>query len=118
VTTGKLDYSRQFAIQGDLAAMLGCAVDLVPMNDAPIELRTAIIAARRPLFERSFEGRIDFEARTMSLFADAIPRLQRQREQILRGPNREQREWRARTLVELYRRAARAVDRTLASRQE
>ena len=117
VPNATLDYPRLFAMQGAIEALLGREVDLVEMRRAPIEFRCAIIAKGRRIFERSLEARVEFEARTMSEYADAEPRLRWQREQILKGPDREQRQRRARSLAELHRRAARAADSLIASRR-
>jgi len=83
-------------------------VDVVLMNWAPIELTYAIIAQGRLLYQRSVAERVEFEAKVLSLYADYLPILRRQREEILKDGARE-------TRVQRYREALGRTERTLAA---
>lgn len=59
-------------------------VDLVVLNDAPIEIRYAIIATGIVVYEVNFHTRVEYEALTLSLYGDYLPVLRNQREDILK----------------------------------
>jgi uncharacterized protein len=110
-----LEFDAAMDLQCELERVSGRPVDLVQLQQAPIELQFAIISDRGRLLERSQEERIDVEARIMSLYADARPRLEWQFDQAMRGPNRDQREERIGAAVEFYRRTAGELNRALAA---
>ena len=64
-------------------------VDLVVLNDAPIELRYAIIASGIVVYEVNVETRVEYEALTLSQYGDYLPVLRNQREDILKEGNHE-----------------------------
>jgi len=64
-------------------------VDLVVLNDAPIELRYAVIASGIVVYEVNVKTRVEFEALTLSLYGDYLPVLRHQREDILKEGNYE-----------------------------
>jgi len=64
-------------------------VDLVVLNDAPIELRYAIIASGIVVYEKNVETRVEYEALTLSLYGDYLPVLRGQREDILKEGDHE-----------------------------
>jgi predicted nucleotidyltransferase len=90
-----------------LAEALGTGrIDLVLLNQAPIELAFAVIAQGEPLFERDIATRVEYEARIMSLYGDYLPILREQRRGILEDKGYD-------TRVQRYRAALRRTERTL-----
>ncbi len=59
------------------------SVDLVVLNQAPVELQYAVVATGRRLYEKSVETRVEFEGRTLSKYFDYLPILRRQRSELL-----------------------------------
>ena len=57
-------------------------VDLVILNDAPIELAYHVIAQGRILYERDLATRVEYEAQVMGLYGDYLPVLRAQRTEI------------------------------------
>jgi predicted nucleotidyltransferase len=64
-------------------------VDLVVLNNAPIELRYAVIATGILAYEANVETSVEYEALTLSLYGDFLPVLRSQREDILKEGNDE-----------------------------
>ena len=83
-------------------------VDLVLLNEAPVELAFAIIAQGRLLYQRSLAARVEFEASVLSRYGDYVPILRQQRQDILQGRRHE-------TRVHRYREALGRTERTLAT---
>jgi predicted nucleotidyltransferase len=83
-------------------------IDLVLLNEAPVELAYAIIAQGRLLYQRSLAARVEFEARVLSCYGDYLPILRQQRQDILEGGRHE-------TRVQRYREALGRTERTLAA---
>jgi predicted nucleotidyltransferase len=88
-------------------------VDLLVLNDAPIELRYAVIASGYAViasgivaYEASVETRVEYEALTLSLYGDFLPVLRDQREDILKDGNNE-------TGIQRYRAALGKTQRLL-----
>jgi predicted nucleotidyltransferase len=98
-------------VQALLAHELACAlqtdrVDVVLLNHASIELAYAIIAEGKLLYERDVATRVEYEAKVLGRYGDLLPVLRRQREDILRGEDHDQR-------VRRYRAALGRTERTL-----
>jgi predicted nucleotidyltransferase len=92
-----------------LSRVLGTdRIDLVLLNNAPIELAYAIIAQGRLLYERSLAARVEYEAQVLSCYGDYVPVLRQQRQDILEGRRHE-------TRVQRYREALGRTERTLAA---
>lgn len=109
---GLLVRSPSLGLMARLAHEIGAIletdrVDVVLLNQAPVELAYAVIAQGRLLYERSLADRVEFEARIMSLYGDYLPILRHQREEILKGERDE-------TRVQRYREALGRTQRTLA----
>jgi predicted nucleotidyltransferase len=66
-------------IEGELERALGRPVDLVVLNDAPVDLRTRVLRDGRLLVERNASARIAFEVRTRNEAFDLDPVLTRYR---------------------------------------
>jgi predicted nucleotidyltransferase len=69
----------RLALEGDLERALGITVDLVVLNDAPVDLRTRVLRDGRLLVERNPSARIAFEVRTRNEAFDLQPVLTRYR---------------------------------------
>jgi len=100
------------ALQARLAHEIGIIlgtdrVDVVLLNRAPVELAYAVIVQGQLLCQRSVAERVEFEAKVLSLYADYLPILRRQREEILEDVGKEAR-------VQRYREALGRTERTLA----
>ena len=92
----------------EIGAILGTdRVDVVFLNRAPVELAYAVIAQGRLLYEASVAERVEFEAKVLSLYADYLPVLRRQREEILKGERND-------AGIQRYREALGRTERTLA----
>jgi len=97
----------QAVLAHELSAALGtAAVDVVLLNRAPIELAYAVIAQGAVLFEQDAATRIEYEADVLSRYADYLPVLRAQREDILRGGEHVHR-------VQRYRAALGRTERSL-----
>lgn len=62
-------------------------VDVVRLNQAPVELAFAVISQGILLFERNVASRVEFEAGVMSRYGDYLPILRAQRADLLQGGN-------------------------------
>lgn len=69
----------RLVIEGELERALGTPVDLVVLNDAPVDLRTRVLRDRRLLVDRNPSARIAFEVRTRNEAFDLEPVLARYR---------------------------------------
>jgi hypothetical protein len=72
-----------------------------------VELAYAVIAQGQLLYQRSAAERVEFEAKVLSLYADSLPILRRQREEILKDVGKE-------TRIQRYREALGRTEQTLA----
>lgn len=69
----------RLVIEGELERALGRPVDLVVLNDAPVDLRARVLRDGRLLVERNPSARIAFEVRTRNEAFDLEPVLARYR---------------------------------------
>jgi predicted nucleotidyltransferase len=81
-------------------------VDVVILNEAPIELAYAVIAQGVVLYQRDLATRVEYEATVMGLYGDYLPVLRQQRREILQGDDHAKR-------VQRYREALGRTQRTL-----
>lgn len=82
------------------------AIDLVLLNEAPVELAFNVIANGRLIYQRDPGTRVEYEATVMSRYYDLLPMLRAQRQNILRGDDYDRR-------VQRYRAAPGRTERTL-----
>lgn len=75
----------RFDLAGDLERALGRAVDLIVLNDAPVDLRARVLREGRLLLDRAPAARIAFEVRTRNEAFDLEPVLARYRAPRARG---------------------------------
>jgi predicted nucleotidyltransferase len=78
-------------------------IDMVVLNQAPIELAFVVIAEGKVLFQQDLASRVEYEADVLSRYYDYLPTLRSQREEILKGGHDD-------TRVQWYRTA---LERTL-----
>ena len=71
--------SARFTLAGELEAALGVSVDLVVLNDAPVDLSIRVLRQGRLLVDRNPSARIGFEVRTRNEAFDLAPVLARYR---------------------------------------
>ncbi len=86
----------------------GYRLDLIILNQAPIELAYAVIAEGKILYQRDLAERVEYEATVMSRYGDFLPFLRAQREDILKGAGYGRR-------IQRYREALGRTQRTLGS---
>ena len=60
-------------------------IDVVLLRKAPIELAFAVISQGEIVYERDVATRVEFEARIMGLYFDALPFLRMARQDIIKG---------------------------------
>jgi predicted nucleotidyltransferase len=86
----KLAPARRFELASEISRLLnGRPVDLIVLNDAPVELSYAVVAAGRRVFEREVAVRVEFEATVLSRYGDMLPMLREQRRELIQGGNYE-----------------------------
>ena len=76
---------------------------------APIEFVYNVIAARQPVYEKTFATRVEFEADTMSMYFDQLPVLRARRMELLQETCEDYERG-----VQRYREALGATERMLA----
>ena len=82
--------SMKYKLVHQLATILMTdRVDLVVLNQAPVELRYAVITTGIVIYEVNLTVRVEFEASTLSRYGDYLPILRRQRKEILEERNYE-----------------------------
>ena len=81
-------------------------VDLVLLNEVPVELAYTVIAEGLLLYQRDVFTRVEYEADVLSRYADYLPVLRAQREEVLGERDRA-------TRVDWYRAALGRTERTL-----
>lgn len=69
----------RLSLEGALERALGVPVDLVVLNDAPVDLRARVLRDGRLLVDRDRAARIRFEVRTRNEAFDLQPVLDRYR---------------------------------------
>ena len=78
--------ARRYQLASELSAVLGgTPVDVVVLDQAPVELTYAVVAHGNRLFERDVATRVEFEASVMSRYADFVYTLREQRADLMRG---------------------------------
>jgi predicted nucleotidyltransferase len=88
------------------AALEWAPVDLIILNQAPIELAYAVIAQGKVLYQCDLAERVEYEADVLSRYGDYLPFLRAQRQDILEGAGDERR-------VQRYREALGRTERAL-----
>lgn len=95
------------ALAHALVKLLGTdRIDVIVLNDAPIELAYAVIAKGRLLYQRDTATRVAYETKVLGLYGDYLPVLKAHRRDILEGDDYDKR-------VRRYRAALRRTEHTL-----
>jgi predicted nucleotidyltransferase len=99
----------RYRLGRDLGRLLDAErVDLVFLNQAPVELAFTIIAQGQLLYQQSLVARVEFEAGVLSRYGDYLPILRQQRQDLLEGEQHD-------TRIRRYRAALGRTVRTLAA---
>lgn len=99
----------RYRLSRDLSRVLDAErVDLVFLNQAPVELAYAIIAQGQLLYQQSLAARVEFEAGVLGRYGDYLPILRQQRQDLLEGEQHD-------TRIRRYRAALGRTVRTLAA---
>lgn len=99
----------RYRLGHDLGRLLDAErVDLVFLNQAPVELAFTIIAQGQLLYQQSLVARVEFEAGVLSRYGDYLPILRQQRQDLLEGEQHD-------TRIRRYRAALGRTVRTLAA---
>jgi predicted nucleotidyltransferase len=80
----KPSFQFKYKLKNKLLSILDIKqVDLVILNDAPIELKYNVIATGKVIFQKNSIVRTEFEANTLSQYFDYLPVLRAQKKDIL-----------------------------------
>jgi len=81
----KPPFQFKYKLKNKLLSILNSKqVDLVILNDAPIELKYKIIATGKVIFQKNSIVRTEFEADTLSRYFDYLPVLRAQKADFLK----------------------------------
>jgi predicted nucleotidyltransferase len=72
---------QPFALTADLESLLGRSVDIVVLNNAPVDLAHRVLRDGKILVENDRSARIAFEVRSRNEYFDLLPVLRRYRRQ-------------------------------------
>ena len=97
--------AKRFKLQSRLSGLLYSEVDLVLLNEAPIELQYNVISSG-VCFSRALKYRVEYEAKVLGRYGDYLPVLRQQRKDLIDGGSDEAR-------VQLVRKALREVKKCL-----
>lgn len=107
----KPSFQFKYKLKNKLVNILDSAqVDLIILNDAPIELRYNVIASGKNIFKKNSFIKTEFEADTLSRYFDYLPVLREQKKDILKfTPQGEKHDKR----IQRYRTALRKTEEIL-----
>ena len=81
----KPSFQFKYRLKNKLVNILNTEqVDLVILNDAPIELKYNVIATGKIIFQKNSMIRTEFEADTLSRYFDYLPVLRAQKKEVLK----------------------------------
>ena len=101
----EFNYDKRFKLQSRLSKELSSKVDLVILNEAPIELQYNAISFGIRLYEKTIQNRVEYEARVLGLYGDYLPVLRRHKEELIHGGRNNE------TRVQRYRKALAEAER-------
>lgn len=78
------DLDRLARIQQELADLLACDVDVVPLDAASPDLRHNVLVDQVLLFDGDHDARVEYEIRARNEYADHLPFLLAYRRAVLR----------------------------------
>ena len=80
----KPPFQYKYKLQNKLTNLFNfIPVDLVILNNAPIELKYHIVADGKIIYQKELSVKVEFEADTLSRYFDYLPILQAQKEDLL-----------------------------------
>jgi len=81
----KPSFQFKYKLKNKLVNVLNSKqVDLVILNDAPIELKYKVIATGKIIYQKNSTIRTEFEADTLSRYFDYLPVLRAKKKEILK----------------------------------
>jgi len=81
----KPSFQFKYKLKNKLVNVLNSEqVDLVILNDAPVELKYKVIATGKIIYQKNSTIRTEFEADTLSRYFDYLPVLREQKKDILK----------------------------------
>ena len=81
----KPSFQFKYRLKNKLVNVLNAEqIDLVILNNAPIELKYKVIAAGKIIFQKNSATKVEFEADTLSRYFDYLPVLRAQKKEILK----------------------------------
>jgi predicted nucleotidyltransferase len=84
LSPGQKPYQFKYKLQHELVNILNYErIDLIILNDAPIELKYHVIVAGQIIYQKDSVTKVEFEADTLSRYFDYLPVLNAQRQDIL-----------------------------------
>ncbi len=81
----KPSFQFKYELKNKLVSVLGFEkVDLIILNDAPIELKYHVVATGKIIFQKNTIIKTEFEADALSRYFDYLPILRAQKKDIIR----------------------------------
>lgn len=81
----KPSFQFKYKLKNKLVNVLNSGqVDLIILNDAPVEMKYNIIAEGKIIFQKNSIIKTEFEADTLSRYFDYLPALRKQKKDILK----------------------------------
>jgi len=81
----KPSFQFKYKLKNKLVSALNIEqIDLVILNDAPIELKYKVIATGKIIYQKNSVAKVEFEADTLSRYFDYLPVLRAQKKDILK----------------------------------
>ena len=81
----KPSFQFKYELKNKLVSVLGFEkVDLIILNDAPIELKYHVVATGKVIFQKNSIIKTEFEADALSRYFDYLPILRAQKKDIIR----------------------------------
>ena len=108
----KPSFQFKYKLKNKLVDVLNTGqVDLIILNDAPVELKYKVIATGKIIFQKNSAAKVEFEADTLGRSFDYLPVLRAQKADILK-PNKAKGE-RYGDRIQRYRTALRKTEKML-----
>jgi len=81
----KPSFQFKYKLKNKLVNVLSSEqIDLVILNDAPIELKYKVIATGKIIYQKNLTIKVEFEANVLSQYFDYLPILKTQKKDILK----------------------------------
>ncbi|RME13509.1 MAG: nucleotidyltransferase domain-containing protein [Ardenticatenia bacterium] len=103
-----LTFHQYDALQTQIQLIVKRPVDLVLLDNVPLDFQYAVLASGQCLYERDRATRVEYEAKVAGLYQDALVMLKHLHQDISEGASHER-------AVEQYRKTLERTRRTLAT---